>query len=162
VIKIICSKKNGFRRGGILHQHGANLYPEDFFTPEQQKLLMAEPNLVCLGGLPPTAPGLMSEEELHAELEQLKSSFSKNEPRVLLVEKLKKAIELAGSAQTPETGAEATVDIAELVKAAKQAIADGNTIGSGAPDIKAMEAILGVDVSAEGRNQAWEAIQAEA
>ena len=161
MILIVCSEKKGFRRGGVHHAKGNNFYPEDFFPEEALKQIESEPKLVLNTGLKPTVPGLMSEKELHAALEQFESSFSKNEPRELLVEKLKKEIELAGSAQTPETGDEG-IDPAELVKAAKQAIADDKTIGSGAPDIKAMEEILGRNVTAAERDQAWETIQTEA
>jgi hypothetical protein len=46
----------------------------------------------------------------------------------------------------------------DLVAAAKVAVDEGKTIGSGKPDIKAMSEILGRDVSAEERDRAWDAL----
>lgn len=68
---------------------------------------------------------------------------------------------------TAETEAEEVEDstddaLQQLTAAAKQAIGNGDTITSGAPEIKAMEAILGRNVTAAERDQAWAAIQAEA
>lgn len=45
--------------------------------------------------------------------------------------------------------------------AARTAMENGDVIGSGAPDIKAMEAILKRDVSKDERDRAFDAIQAE-
>ncbi|MCG8635441.1 MAG: HI1506-related protein [Desulfobacterales bacterium] len=49
-----------------------------------------------------------------------------------------------------------------VLSAARKAIEAGDIISSGAPDIKAMEAILGSDVTKEQRDQAFDTIRAEA
>ena len=48
----------------------------------------------------------------------------------------------------------------QLVAAALQAMAEGNTIGSGKPAVDAMEATLGRSVTAEERDEAWEIAKA--
>lgn len=47
-----------------------------------------------------------------------------------------------------------------MAAAAGKAIADGKTIGSGAPAVDAMEEILGVNISSEERDAAWAAWKA--
>jgi len=76
----------------------------------------------------------------------------KAEPR-LLVEVTEG--EEPGSDKTDEA------DLLSLQEAARKAIADGNVIGSGAPDTKAMAEILGYPVSAAQRDEAWTALQNE-
>jgi len=49
----------------------------------------------------------------------------------------------------------------ELIEAAKKAIEDGHTTGSGAPLVDAMSDILNFNVTGEMRNQAWMSIQEE-
>jgi len=49
----------------------------------------------------------------------------------------------------------------EVIFAAQEAIDNGQVIGSGAPDIKAMEKILGYDISAPERDAAWEILKKE-
>jgi Mu-like prophage FluMu N-terminal domain len=59
-----------------------------------------------------------------------------------------------------ETVAEKFTD-EELVEAAKQAIADGNVLKDGRPDIRAMSDIVGEPVSAKDRNRVWKIISAD-
>lgn len=151
MIIVICSQQNGFRRGGVHHSQGNNFYPEDHFTEKALALLQEEPKLIVQTGLEPTGPGLMSVDELCEALEKAEVEFSKDEPREHLVKMLKNAM-ATGKADGEEN---------ELIKAARQAIENGDTISSGAPDIKAMEEILGKNVSAASRDFAWSAIQAE-
>jgi Mu-like prophage FluMu N-terminal domain len=49
----------------------------------------------------------------------------------------------------------------EFLNAARQAVAEGNTIQDGRPDAKAMSEILGETVKAKDRNRAWEIISKE-
>jgi len=49
----------------------------------------------------------------------------------------------------------AVLNLAELARAAGQAIEAGRVTGSGAPEVAAMEEILGYDVTAGQRDEAW-------
>ena len=49
----------------------------------------------------------------------------------------------------------------KIIFAALDAIDNGDTIESGAPNIRAMEEILGFDITAEERDHAWETIKNE-
>jgi len=49
----------------------------------------------------------------------------------------------------------------EILKAARQAIKAGDVTQSGKPEVVAIEEILGCDISAEQRDEAWEKIEAE-
>ncbi|MCP4683386.1 MAG: hypothetical protein GY864_13730 [Desulfobacterales bacterium] len=49
----------------------------------------------------------------------------------------------------------------EIVFAAQEVIDNDQVIGSGAPDIKAMEKLLGYDISAPERDNAWEILKKE-
>ena len=44
----ITSKKNGFRRCGIVHAEMQTEYANDAFTPEQMEILQAEPLLTVV------------------------------------------------------------------------------------------------------------------
>ena len=48
-----------------------------------------------------------------------------------------------------------------LVEAARQALAQGDTVKTGAPSVAAMEKILGTDISTNDRAWAWDVIQSE-
>ncbi len=49
----------------------------------------------------------------------------------------------------------------EIIFAAQEVIDNDQVIGSGAPDIKAMEKLLGYDISAPERDNAWEILKKE-
>jgi hypothetical protein len=48
-----------------------------------------------------------------------------------------------------------------IIVAAKEAIKAGQVTKDGKPTVEAVEAILGIQITAEQRDQAWETIQAE-
>jgi hypothetical protein len=50
--------------------------------------------------------------------------------------------------------------LSDLARAAGQAVADGKTIGSGAPAVEAMEEILGYSITSEQRDEGWAEWQA--
>jgi len=63
-------------------------------------------------------------------------------------------------AADPAGGQESDVP-PDVLEAARKVVAAGDTIKSGAPDIKAMEKILGRDVDAAERDLAWATVSAE-
>ncbi len=76
-----------------------------------------------------------------------------NDPDIIMV-----AGDPDGSGNKPPEGP----SLEDLVDAGKKAIEDGKTIGSGAPDVAAMTAILKQQVTAAQRDEAWAVIQKEA
>ena len=56
----------------------------------------------------------------------------------------------------PEAGKAESFTMEDLVKAVGKAVEDGNVIGSGVPSVEALEDILGCQVSAEERDEAYD------
>lgn len=50
---------------------------------------------------------------------------------------------------------------AKILEAARKALEAGNVTGSGKPEVKALEDILGYSVTAEERDRAWEVLEQE-
>jgi len=89
----ITSKQHNFRRCRVAHPKGTTEYPDDKFTPEQLKVLEAEPKLtveiVPDESSPPDAPedGEQSEEQIEGTEEERPD---------LTVRELKERLEEAG------------------------------------------------------------------
>ena len=141
---VIRSSKDGFRRCGEAHSKNPTTWPDDRFSEKELELLIDEPKLSVT----------ITQE---AEIPETKEKpIEKNSNNALsgLEKNLPAATNMVANKPS---------DMApEVLEAARRAIANGNTIKSGAPDIKAMEQILGRDVDAAERDQAWELVQTEA
>jgi hypothetical protein len=63
----------------------------------------------------------------------------------------------------PETDETGQISQAEqrIIAAAKEAIKAGQVTKDGRPTVEAVEAILGIQITAEQRDQAWEIVSAE-
>ena len=128
----IASKRHNFRRCGIAHPKDPVEHGDDRFSKKELAILKAEPMLIV---------------------------------EVTVDEDTKQPPDYSGPgeqflAETAE--ADRVVPALEedpLVNAAKQAISLGKTTGDGKPLVAAMEEIMGRDISAADRNQAWESIQ---
>lgn len=136
---VISSKRHLFRRCGVAHTKESTEYPDDRFTEEELETLATEPML---------AVKYVEDPEDEAEA------------------KAKADAEAKARAEA-ETKAKAEADAAEkkaeveLLTAARKAIKDGNAISGGRPDVKAMEKILGRNITAADRDRAWDKINAE-
>ncbi|MCP3942484.1 MAG: hypothetical protein GY710_13490 [Desulfobacteraceae bacterium] len=140
----IRSSQEGFRRCGEFHSKNFVTWPGERFNEKELELLLAEPKLsvIITQGVnqSPTKENVI-EKTSNNSLPESEKSASVDKDSV--------------SSQPPDMAQ-------EILEAARRAIADGNTIKSGAPDIKAMEQILDRNVDAAERDQAWDLIQTEA
>ncbi len=84
--------------------------------------------------------------------------FSEDELEILMAEP-KLSVTITPAETVPEN--EKPELDPSIIAAARKAIENEDTITSGAPDIKAMEAILKGDVTKDQRDQAFEIIRAE-
>ena len=71
----------------------------------------------------------------------------------------KERIEALAEKRAQEILAEKAME--DIVAAAGHAINQGQVTATGAPEVKAMEEILGYDITAKERDRAWETIQKE-
>ncbi len=135
---IIKSKTDGFRRCGVAHSAEGRKFPDGFFTDEQLEQLEADPEI-----------SVTLEEAVPAKLEL--DNGNGDEP----------ADDAAAETDEAAEGAEAAAvepeaeEMSDLAAAAGKAIEAGNTIGSGAPSVEAMEDILGRSITAAERDAAW-------
>jgi hypothetical protein len=141
---VIRSSKDGFRRCGEAHSKNPTTWPDDRFSEKELELLLDEPKLSVTITQEAKAPAT-KEKPIEKNSNNSLSGPEKSLPAAT------------------DVGSNQTSDMApEVLEAVRRAITDGNTIKSGAPDLKAMEQILGRDVDAAERDQAWELVQAEA
>jgi len=84
----ITSKQHNFRRCRVAHPKGTTEYPDDTFTPEQLKVLQAEPKLT----VEIVEDGDLTVREIKERLEEMEVEFSpkakKEELQELLAEKV--------------------------------------------------------------------------
>lgn len=123
--------RNGYRRGGVAHTQDGKTYPADFFTDEQLQQLNDDPMIV----VEPVAVEIKTHPGTGEKMTGVK------------------ALADGDNVLDPE--------FTKLKDAARKAMEDGNTIGSGAPSIGAMEDILGADVTTAQRDAAWAALKEE-
>ncbi len=141
---VIRSSKDGFRRCGEAHSKNLVTWPDDRFSQKELELLLDEPKLSVTITQKAKAPAT-KEKPIEKNSNNSLSGPEKSLPA------------------STDVGSNQASDMApKVLEAVRRAITDGNTIKSGAPDIKAMEQILGRNVDAVERDQAWEIIQAEA
>lgn len=126
MIRITC-KQHNFRRCRVAHPKGTTDYPDDTFTPEQIKVLQAEPKLIV---------EIVPDEPEGTETETGQGTGESERGKVKIGEM-------------------------PIVLAARQAITSGRVTKDGRPTVEALEEILGHDVSAEERDEAWEKISAD-
>lgn len=143
---IIKSSKEGFRRCGMPHSKAPVEWPDEKFTENELERLMAEPKL--------SVTIVPAEKEDAGKTTTQEGSHETQDGAAPGPE--------GGNAVAGDDTESGAADLAQdVLEAARQALASGDTIKSGAPDIKAMEKILGRDVDADERNRAWETLQAE-
>lgn len=134
--------QDGFRRAGVAHSTEWQTWPADRFSSEQVEQLHEEPGLMMEIIV---EPGDHPQEILGDELPELAEDQAPTD------------------GEQPEAEAEAEPDQAsDIVAAARQAVAEGQTIASGAPSVDALQEILGRDVTSAERDEAWDSIMAEA
>lgn len=157
------SKTEGFRRCGVPHSAKGKEFPDGFFTGDQLVELNNDPEIIMVAGVEDEEDTLAGGSD-----DTTKSKESENENTdadgfgVQLGDGSAVAGDETQTADLDGTGTEEEGQaVAEdLLGAARTAVAAGDTIKSGAPDITALETILGRDVSAAERDLAWDAIQA--
>lgn len=79
---------------------------------------------------------------------------------------LKEALRLEGKGHVQiledvDQGVEDEKRNAEILEAARKALDAGKVTGSGKPEVKAVEEILGYDITAEERDRAWKILEKE-
>lgn len=122
----ITSKTEGFRRCGVVHSAAGKSFPDDFFTEEQLKMLNDDPEIFVVAGMP------------DEDKEQVPET----------------AEDTVGGDVVPEDQQEEKA--MAIVAAAGQAFKAGDTTTGGKPSVDAMEKILGCNITAAQRDDAWE------
>jgi hypothetical protein len=148
---VIQSSKEGFRRCGVSHSKSPVIHPDGRFTEKELKRLINEPKLsVTIIPDDAPAPSAKPEEEVNGIPD---TDVVVGGGGTVDLDPETKAPAFSGPAQGE--GNEVAPDVLE---AARQAVAAGQTITTGAPIVKAMEEILGRDVDAAERDRAWDLI----
>jgi len=130
----IRSKQDGFRRCGVAHSREPVEYPDDRFSKAELKSLKSEPMLV---------------------VEEIEDKAKTEAPK-------KKDTEKKGSEKKPEEPKkERPTDEGQaeeaIIAAMQQILTSGeNLISGGRPDVKAVEEILGWQISAKERDALME------
>ena len=140
------SRAEGYWRGGQQHSSDGKEFPDGTFSAKQLEALNEDPDIMMVAETAEELPGGIQTEPVE-EIE--KESV---EPEVAQAD--------ANPPEDTQPDGEDGDLGAALIDAAGQAIEDGNTIGSGAPSVEAMEDILGYDITAAQRDLAWEAWKA--
>lgn len=122
----IQSHRDGFRRCGEVHTRKGREFADDHFTEEQLGQLNADPEITMVAGV-------VDEDKTQSGTKTQEDDAAQKD-------------------QAKDTDAP---PLADMAAAAGQAIEDGNTIGSGAPSVEAMEDILGCSITSEQRDAAW-------
>ena len=158
---VIASSKEGFFRCGIPHSKTPTTYPDDHFTPEELARFEQEPRLsVTITRAVPDPPAGENHKEVVDDAEVSDADMAGAAPgNAMVLDDTQAQAGDQGGAGLAESGPAVAQD---LLEAARTAVAAGDTIKSGAPDIAALEAILGRDVGAAERDLAWDALRAEA
>jgi hypothetical protein len=130
----IKAKTDGFRRCGVAHSSEGREFPDGHFSEEELQILQDEPEILVVAGMPEDDdPGPTAGTATDT------SPTKKAEPEP----------------PKPDPGH------AAMMLAVCIAIEDGNTTKSGAPEVDAMEEILGENISAADRDAVWDAWKKE-
>lgn len=161
----IRSKRHLFRRCGMAHSKEPVDYADDFFTEEQLEILRAESTLIVEliseepGSQADTEEGQegtdaldTSAEEPAGEAENLEEESEPGDAD--LEAAVKEALTEPPLEESPQGSDEEL-----LIEAAKQVIEAGKVTKEEKPLVEAMEEILGHEISAADRDQAFEAIR---
>jgi len=126
----IRSKRHNFRRCGVPHPKQPVEYSDDRFSKKELEILQAETMLIV--------ERIPEEVEPDTETEPESESEEVAEPEEVIIKY--------------------QADEEEIVIAAKSAIALGKVTKDGKPLVEAIEEILGTDITAAERDEAWEKI----
>jgi len=139
----ITSKRHNFRRCGMPHPKEPVEYSDDRFTEKELEILEAEPML--------TVEYVEDDAEIKTKTEEEAKAKADAEAKALADAEAKALAEAEAKTKAK----------AEILKAARKAIKAGDVTQDDKPTVEAIETILGRDISAADRDEAWDQIQAE-
>jgi len=153
----ITSKRHNFRRCGMPHPKEPVEYSDDRFTEEELEILKSEPMLTVEYVEDDAEAKTKTEEEAKAKADAEAKAKAEEETKAKADAEAKaKAEEEAKALADAEAKTKAKE---EILKAARKAIKAGDVTQDDKPTVEAIETILGRDISAADRDEAWDQIR---
>lgn len=131
----ITSKRDGFRRAGRSHSRTPTIYEANAFTKEELEVLRAEPML--------TVEGIVAEEKEQSPPPPPENTGANGDA----------STDASNDGENGKEVPDIVTAILGLDKADKKL-----WTASGAPHVRAIEAAIGRQITADERDAAWEAI----